>query len=207
MLKGAQFNPLDEGKTDFLSKVKTSVTFSDPSYFKTVFISGDDMMREMAELKRKQQEDFDNKVVVDSQYFRVNTRVQQSHQINKNKGILEGEVSKVGLRLGQRRMRELTGRQILASKVLANPPVSVFSKESFKQNEYALQPMKTQLDTTKTPLNRSLNMPEQRDFVRYSRQNIVYGSPTSAKRQVSPLKDSERIGPKFAAVSPLERKQ
>ena len=48
------YNPAEYGKADFYSKVKNKPVFSDPSYFKTVFISGEDMVKEMAELKQKE---------------------------------------------------------------------------------------------------------------------------------------------------------
>ena len=73
------YNPAEHGKADFYSKVKNKTTFSDPSYFKTVFISGDDMVKEMAELKQKEIDDFEKKVVVDNKHFHVNTRVAASH--------------------------------------------------------------------------------------------------------------------------------
>ena len=47
----AQYVPADHGKADFYSKVKSKPTFGDPASFKTVFISGDDMVKEMAKLK------------------------------------------------------------------------------------------------------------------------------------------------------------
>ena len=50
-LQGKKWRPEDEGKEQFKNKVKGGDSFSDPSYFKTVFISGDDMVKEMAELK------------------------------------------------------------------------------------------------------------------------------------------------------------
>ena len=55
--------------------MKNTKTFSDASYFKTVFISGDDMVKEMAEQKQKEIDDFNKKVVVDNKHFFVNTRV------------------------------------------------------------------------------------------------------------------------------------
>lgn len=46
-LKDALYRPEDEGKPDFIGKVRGTATFSDRNYFKTVFISGDDMDAEM----------------------------------------------------------------------------------------------------------------------------------------------------------------
>ena len=47
-LKGFQYVPGENGKPDFQSKIKQQrATFSAPDYFKTVFISGDDMVKEL----------------------------------------------------------------------------------------------------------------------------------------------------------------
>ena len=42
------------------------------------------MVKEMLELKQKEKDDFEKKVVVENQHFFVNTRVANSHQINKH---------------------------------------------------------------------------------------------------------------------------
>jgi hypothetical protein len=52
LLKGNHFVPGINGKPDFYAKVKAQrPTFSKRDYFKTVFISGDDMVKELAEQK------------------------------------------------------------------------------------------------------------------------------------------------------------
>ena len=68
------------------------------------------MVKEMMELKQKEKDDFEKKVVVDNQHFFVNTRVAHSHQINKHNSIRQDPINKVGLRLGQKRLKELTAR-------------------------------------------------------------------------------------------------
>jgi len=40
------YKPEDDGKPDFIQKVKGVTTFSDGKFFKTVFVSGDDMVAE-----------------------------------------------------------------------------------------------------------------------------------------------------------------
>ena len=51
-MKGFQYVPSLYGKPDFLSKVKAQrPTFSEGEYLKTVFISGDDMVKELAQQK------------------------------------------------------------------------------------------------------------------------------------------------------------
>ena len=90
-LKKQQYKPADDGKPDFASKVPNVQTFSDPSYFNTVFISGDDMVKEMQELKQKEIEDFEKKVVVANKHFSVNTK-QGSYQMDKFKSMLNEPV-------------------------------------------------------------------------------------------------------------------
>jgi len=75
-------------------------TFSDASYFKTVFISGDDMVKEMAEQRQREVDAFEKKVVVANKHFYVNTREKSSHQMDKKNSLLEDNAVKVGLRLG-----------------------------------------------------------------------------------------------------------
>mmetsp|Transcript_39149 Transcript_39149/g.51211 ORF Transcript_39149/g.51211 Transcript_39149/m.51211 type:complete len:197 (+) Transcript_39149:2776-3366(+) len=192
-----QYNPEDDGKPDFYSKVKNQQTFSDPAYFKTVFISGDDMVKEMAELKQKEIDDFNKKVVVSSKHFNVNTRVQATHQMSKKNSILQEPAIKIGLRLGQKRLRELTARQVVASKELTNPPVSVFSTEKYIMNGGVPPPMKVTVDFTKTPFNRSLGLNEATDFVRYSKRDVSNRAPTSKKVMPEPLSEREKSGPKY----------
>jgi len=45
------YRPKDEGKPDFIRKVKGVTTFSDGKFFKTVFVSGDDMVAEEMAIK------------------------------------------------------------------------------------------------------------------------------------------------------------
>ena len=50
---------LPKGRADFKASAKSHQDFfSEKEYFKTVFISGDDMVKEMNEQKRKEIEDF-----------------------------------------------------------------------------------------------------------------------------------------------------
>ena len=69
------------------------------------------MVREMAEAKLKEAEDWKKKVVVESTHFTVNTR-QPKHiaQVDKNRTMLEEEPKKIGLRLSQSQFRHLAER-------------------------------------------------------------------------------------------------
>lgn len=90
----------DVNKPDFFTNFRCPYTFADNGFFKTVFISGDDMVREMAETKAKEAEDWKKKVVVGSTHFTVNTRMPKHiAQVDKNRTMLEEDPKKIGLRL------------------------------------------------------------------------------------------------------------
>jgi hypothetical protein len=53
--RGGPFSPEEShGKPDFFTNFRCPQTFADPEFFKTVFISGDDMVKEMQEAKIKE---------------------------------------------------------------------------------------------------------------------------------------------------------
>lgn len=89
--------PSENGDKDFLSRVKNTELFSKKNYFKTVFASGSDLDSEIAELKRKEVERFNAKMVVDSKEFKVNKTIKSNNVIDKFKGILEDKPVKNGI--------------------------------------------------------------------------------------------------------------
>jgi hypothetical protein len=115
-------------KPDFFTNFRCPQTFADNDFFKTVFISGDDMVKEMQEAKLKEAEDWKKKVVVDNLHFTVNTR-QPEHiaQIDKIKTLLEERPKKIGLRLSNSQFRHLAERQIMTTKVLEPAPPSMYT--------------------------------------------------------------------------------
>ena len=50
-MKSNDYIPAEHGGLDFLTKIKNKETFSERNYFKSVFISGDDMVKEEAEVR------------------------------------------------------------------------------------------------------------------------------------------------------------
>jgi hypothetical protein len=53
--RGAPFNLQEsQSKQDFFTNFRCPQTFADPEFFKTVFISGDDMVKELQEAKIKE---------------------------------------------------------------------------------------------------------------------------------------------------------
>ena len=118
-MKGFQYNPTHDGKPHFQSKIKIDRqgTFSKKDYFKTVFISGDDMVKEELEMKKKEQEDWQKKVVVANTHFQVNTlEKSQVSQLDKYKNIREDDATKIGLRIGKTSISKMVERQIMVTR-------------------------------------------------------------------------------------------
>ena len=92
------YRPQDEGKPIFAEVGNTGKkTFSEQSYFKTVFAAtGAEMERQMEQDRRREQEEWEKKVVVANKHFFVNTKTRQQ---DKMRGILQDQPVKVGLRL------------------------------------------------------------------------------------------------------------
>lgn len=111
-MKGFSYNPANDGKPDFKNKLKIEQqTFSSQDYFKTVFISGDDMVKELKEQKQKEIDDFNKKVVVDNTHLRINTLEKRKvAQLDKYKNIREDEAKKIGLKNKKRNISRLIER-------------------------------------------------------------------------------------------------
>ena len=105
MLSQKDYNPQDDGKPIFLSRVASqNQTFSKPGYFNTVFISGDNMEKEMADAKKREQEIEEAKIIVANKHFVVNTRVPASNQTIKYRGMLQDPPNRIGLSLRKSRL-------------------------------------------------------------------------------------------------------
>ena len=106
--------------------------FSDRNYFKSVFISGDDMVKEEAEQRQREIDEFNKKVVVENKVFKVNTIVSESNNVDKYREIRQDPVKKVGLRLSSKKLKHLVKRQLQSvSKEAPASPISAFSYEPF----------------------------------------------------------------------------
>lgn len=175
MQKGSVYRPKDHGKVDFYGKVNPDhATFAHPSTFKTVFISGDDMVAEEARDKAKEKQAWHDKVVVKSTHFGVNTRSAKSHQMDKFKSIRQGDAVKVGIQLHDTKLKKLKNRQITTNKYVQDPPVSMMAlHEEYRANEQEIQASKV-LDMNRHCLNHDGTL-QNRDFLRYTRQNTLSG--------------------------------
>ena len=81
----------------------------------------------------------------------------------------------------------MAGRQIAATKSLKEFPVSSLMKEQYIMNEQAIKPIKTTLDSTKTPYNRHLGKTEVKDFSRYSKHNGSVTQVPTSRIPIRPL--------------------
>ena len=191
-LKGFQYVPGQNGKADFQSKIKSQgPTFSDADYFKTVFISGDDMVKEIAEQKQKEIDDFNKKVVVANQHFYVNTLEKSNvSQLDRFTNVREDDVKKVGLRHSKRRISAMVERQILVAKTVDPMPVSMLKDEEYFYKDH--RPPWKVFDKTRSIAGKDMDTnihPQYREK-----------TATSRKVFIQPVTDAEKAGPKWAGA-------
>ena len=62
------------------------------------------MVAEENAIKQKELEELNSKIVVKNKHFAVNTKILESQQVDKYKGLREGGVRKIGYRLGPQRL-------------------------------------------------------------------------------------------------------
>ncbi len=147
-------------------------TFSDAAFFNTVFVSGDDMVAEEQAIKKREIEVWNSKVVVENKHFQVSSKVLESQQVDKFKGLREDEVKKIGFRLSKSRVQSMQKRQIQATKNTPIPPISALALEEFVEDR-SYKPLKDlNPDFSKTPMKKDGTRSEL-NFQRHTRQGIT----------------------------------
>jgi hypothetical protein len=178
----------DHNKDEFNLNIKPVTTFSKKEYFNTVFLGGDDVIKEMEEAQKQDLDKWRSKLVVDNPHFKVNTRpVKKTEQLDKTRGILEDKPKKIGIRGPRNRLRTMAAKNIVSC-----PYTSVFMSEKYKDPKYRLADLKTD-DTTK--------MVSMKNFDTNIKNDTLSHSRVSAKRFIEPLRQNERVGPKWGQAS------
>lgn len=108
-------------------------------------------------------------------------------QLDKYKNIREGDVNKVGLRHNKRRISAMVERQIMVTKAVDMPPVSMLKEEDYLVKDY--RPPYKVFDKTKSIVEKDLDTnihPKMRET-----------DPRSRKVFIEPLKQTEKVGDKW----------
>ena len=142
-----------------------------------MFIAGGDAEKEADDFKKNELETWTKKLVVASPTFKVNTIVSAHNNVDKYKTILEDSAQKVGLILSKKKVKNLTVRNVQASRALSPLPISQYAQEEWKMNEHAFKSSVGLLpDINKTPMKPSGNREES---------NFNRNLPRNQKSQVS----------------------
>ena len=143
------------------------------------------MVKELAEQKQREIDEFKKKVVVASENFLVNTREKSKvAQLDKYKNVREGEVVKVGLRHNKKRIASMVERQINITRNVEDPPVSMLKEEQYLRAGY--RPPYKVFDKSKSLAGRDMDTnihPKMRE-----------NDPRSRKVFIQDLKPSETNG-------------
>ncbi len=130
------------------------------------------MVKEEAEQRQREIDEFNKKVVVESKVFKVNTIVSESNNVDKYSEIRQDPVKKVGLRLSSKKLKHLVKRQLQSvSKEAPASPISAFSFEPFSQTPQ--KPTSGLLpNITMTPRLKD-GTHEQKNFKLYTRADVL----------------------------------
>lgn len=179
---------VDPNKSEFNLNIKPVYTFSEKEYFNTVFLGGDDVIKEMEEAKKAEYDQWKSKLVVDNPHFKVNTRpVRKMQQMDKRRGVLEDPPKKLGIRGHSNRLKAMAAKNIVPC-----PYTSVFMDERYTDPKDPLSDMKTK-DQTKMRTKFGFDTNIRNDTLSYSK--------VSSKKFIEPLKPHEKVGPKWGKPS------
>lgn len=114
------------------------------------------MVKEMAEEKQREIDDFNKKVVVANQHFFVNTMEKRKvAQLDRFKNIREDKPDKVGLRHNSKRLSQMVERQIFATKMVSDAPVAMLKEEHYLPCKYS--PHYKPFDKTRSMSSRNMD--------------------------------------------------
>ena len=78
-------------------------------------------------------------------------------------------------------------------------PISAMMSEPYIQNETEIKPLKAKLDLSKTPVIKRTGVNEAKDFVRYTRINVLTNQSAS-RIPIRKLDPIERTGAKYGVM-------
>ena len=164
-----------------------AIDVKNPSFFNSVHLNGEEQAAEDEALKKKAEEEWRSKIVVDSLDFLVGGFVQKDvpDQLDRVSDILAGPAMKTSLKI-VRNARLPSGKKV----PLRPPPYSIFSSGKFEDPKDFTEDLRPNNPTTylsKTATG------EGNDFYRYIHHHT--GKPKSqtfvAKKEIKPLTEGE----------------
>ena len=174
----------DPNNDQFNLNIKPVYTFSNKEYFNTVFLGGDDVIKEMEEAKKAEHEVWKSKLIVENSHFKVNTRPERKmQQYDKIRGLLEDPPNKIGIRGPVSRLKAMAAKNIVPC-----PYTSVFMNEKYHDPVDPLSDMKIK-DETKMRTKNGFDTNIRNDTLSYSK--------VSKKVFIQPLQPNEKVGPKW----------
>ena len=174
-------------KEEFNLNIKPIYTFGKKESFNTVFLGGDDVIKEMEEAKKAELDEWRRKLVVDNPHFEVNTRpVRKMQQMDKRRGILEDPPKKLGIRGPSKRFKTIAAKNIVPC-----PYTSVFMDEKYEDPKDPLSDMK-QKDPNLMKTAKGFDTNIRNDTLSYSK--------VSKKVFIKPIQSYEKVGSKWGTA-------
>jgi len=199
---------LEEGKPQFDYLPAADMIFggikgdgtSDPDFFKSVFLSGTSMAQEDAAAKKKEQDDWEAKVVVDNLDFNAHgsTRGNTSNrpsQLDKTKDILDSKPQKLSMRI-VRTGKLPSGK----SAKYQRAPVTIHNKEEYTDpRDFTVDLRKDDWDhfTGKDETGKVVNFKTHI----HSEEFISKSKKIQSKKAAKPMQPPEMTGERWTTVT------
>ena len=166
------------------------IDVKNPGFFNSVHLNGEEQAAEEEALRKKAEDEWRSKIVVDSLDFLVGGFVQRDvpDQLDRVSDILSGPALKTSLKI-VRNARLPSGKKV----PLRPAPYSIFSSGKFEDPKDFTEDLRPNDPTTYLTKSKVTGVGE--DFYRYIHHHT--GKPKSqtfvAKKDIKPLLDSERF--------------
>jgi len=163
-LVNSRGDPIRDG-VDFKLRIGGINVFSSPDIVAEELITAVEKERRIKEAKRLEEEEWKKKVIVENEYFYTSTCTNKTSQLDKIKGIREGEAKKKGLILKDSRLKQTT---LGTTKVIPENPISMYLAHEWEETSNK-NLFERQVDLGKTvshfDFRRNIKEPHQYDSV------------------------------------------
>jgi len=128
-LKNSRGEPIRNG-ADFMLRLKTKDIFSLPEIIAEEKMTAVEKERQIQEAKKRVEEDWKKKLIVDNAYFYTSTCVGKNSQLDKIKNIREGDAKKLGLILNDRKLKKTS---LGTTKTIDSNPICMYLQEEWQE--------------------------------------------------------------------------
>jgi len=165
-LSGTRGEAIRDGP-DFKLRIGGTTFFSSPEIIEAEKITAVEKEKQLKEAKKKVEEEWKSKLIVENPYFYTSLCMNKSSQLDKIKDIRQGEAHKRGLIMKDSRLKTTT---LGTTKVIQENPISMYLSQEWQDNGASKNLFERQLDVNKavSPYDFKRNIKQSHQY------NIIY---------------------------------